>query len=109
MSTARAAPTTLQRKVALRARHRYLDELRPPTLRDLLTIPIYRQYFKSVPDMPSVEVKHPWHLWARKADNSGWSSRACPDYATAYSIVRALYPQTDKYDDLCIVSRSVLF
>lgn len=95
--------------VSTQVRQQRLEELRPPTLHDLVKIPQYRDYLRILPEMPEgVDLNNPWQVWARKVE-AGWTSRLCTDYTTAYAIVRYLLRQTDKYDDVCIVSRSVLF
>ena len=82
---------------------------RPPILRDLLSFGSYRQYFRTNPPMPDNLINNPWQVWGHKADNSGWSSWCVRTYRDAYTIVKEWYNQTHIYDDLCIVSRTVLF
>jgi len=84
------------------------DEIVPPTLRELLTIPAYEQYFSSPPVMPHcVELRNPWQVWGRKYAG-GWASKICPEYPVAYNLTCALLTKTDTYSDVCLVSRSVL-
>jgi DNA-directed RNA polymerase subunit RPC12/RpoP len=82
---------------------------RPPILRDLLSFDSYRQYFRTNPPMPANLLNNPWQVWGHKSDNSGWSSWCVKTYRDAYGIVKEWYNQTHIYDDLCIVSRTVLF
>jgi hypothetical protein len=80
----------------------------PPTLRQLLAFPIYKAYFKTPPQLPdNVELRHPFQVWAYNGDANRWGSRLCTTYRDAYMKTLQLY-RTPGYDDIAIVSRTIL-
>jgi hypothetical protein len=81
---------------------------KPPTLRELLALPLYKSYFKKIPVEPTPgPLNNPWQVWAYNAETERWASRLCDSYPTAYDVARKLYPNA-VYEDIVIVSRSML-
>jgi hypothetical protein len=82
---------------------------KPPCLRELLAVPVYRTYFRQVPSRPtSVPLRNPWQVWAFNSESERWGSRLCTAYRDAYAFTRELYQQP-KYEDICVVSRSHIY
>lgn len=80
----------------------------PPTLRELLTDPVFRLYYTRVPRLPeNLAWGEPWTVWA-VTQNNKWGKRQFSDYREAWAKVTELYKQ-EKFLDVAIVSRRVLF
>jgi hypothetical protein len=81
----------------------------PPTLRELLTDPIYRLYFTRRLTLPETLTHgQPWQVWAVTHEGK-WGSRLFEEYGEAWVKATALYKQEDKFRDVAIVSRRMMF
>lgn len=81
----------------------------PPTLRELLADPVFRMYYKKEPRLPeSLQWGEPWQMWAVTHDGR-WGTRKFETYAEAWAKTIEFYRQPDKFRDVCIVSRRVMF
>lgn len=100
----------------------------PPNLRLLLEDPVYRSMFTTAPRpvyCQTVPGARPWAVYARTTIETAegdvetrWVGRLCPTYRDAFEAVkRALRAEdstgdgdaTWRYDDIALVSRSVLY
>jgi hypothetical protein len=81
----------------------------PPTLRELLADPVFRMYYTRQPRLPeTLQWGEPWQVWAVTHEGR-WGSRMFATYAEAFSKLMELYKKPDKFRDMCIVSRRVLY
>jgi len=81
----------------------------PPTLKELLADPVFRLYYTRVPRLPeTLSWGEPWQVWAVTHDGR-WGQRKFETYAEAWAKVVEFYKQPDKFRDVCIVSRRMMF
>jgi len=78
----------------------------PPTLKELLKDPLYRQMFIRPIVQPG---KNPWAVYALK-NNGRWVGKVFPDYIQAFEMVKIIISQMNDahYVDVSIVSRASL-
>ena len=95
----------------------------PPHLRLLLEDPAYRKMFTTAPRLvhcQTVPGARPWAVYARTTVETAegdvetaWRGRLCPTYRDAFQAAKdALKAEDDdgwRYDDVAVVSRSVLY
>lgn len=81
----------------------------PPTMRDLLADPVFRLYYKQVPVLPeSVSWGEPWMVWA-VTHTGKWGQRKFETYREAWGKLVEIHKQQEKFRDVAIVSRRVMF
>lgn len=96
----------------------------PPNLRLLLEDPAYRKMFTTAPRLvhcQTVPGARPWAVYARATVETAegdvqtaWRGRLCPTYRDAFQAARDALRALDDdeqpvYDDVALVSRSVLY
>lgn len=81
----------------------------PPTLRELLSDPVFRMYYLRAPRLPeNMAWGDPWMVWAVSHENR-WGSRLFSDYREAWAKTVEIYKQPDRFRDVAIVSRRVMY
>lgn len=81
----------------------------PPTLRELLADPVYRMYYLREPKLPpGLQHGDPWLVWAVNHDGQ-WGKRMFSEYADAWAKVISIYKQPDRFRDVAVVSRRMMF
>lgn len=81
----------------------------PPTIHELLADPVMRMYYKTRPTIPrTLEWGEPWMVWA--TDHEGkWGRKMFESYTLAWEKVVKIYRDPDRYRDVALVSRRLLF
>jgi hypothetical protein len=85
--------------------------MKPPTIFELLSDPIYRAYVKRVPSAhPLLEHGDPWQVWARFTDGK-WRTGLFSTYADAWRVLVKYYrrDQITPVEDIALVSRRVFY
>lgn len=81
----------------------------PPTLKELLDDPLYRLYILRVPKLPeNIAWGEPWMVWAVTHDGR-WGKRLFASYQEAWAKTVELHKQPEKFRDVALVSRRMLF
>lgn len=77
----------------------------PPTIHDLLDIPRFAAMMGRTPSMPAnLAWGNPWRLWVLR-DNGTWGQREYASYDDAWAVAQKAIAATDRYQDVCIVSK----
>lgn len=85
----------------------------PPTLRDLLAIPVYRKYFQTIPRLTSITASEPWQVWIATPEYR-WKGAKYHTYRDGYNVIAKALKARDsngkhKYVDAVIVSRVQMY
>ena len=81
----------------------------PPTLSELLDVPVFRLYYLRPPQLPeNLTWGQPWMVWAVNHDGR-WGRKLFETYRDAWAKVVSLYKDQDRIRDVCVVSRRMMF
>jgi hypothetical protein len=81
----------------------------PPTMVELLDIPVFREYMEAHPTSRNPGLMRPgaWWVWARMTDGT-WKRGTFDDYGRAWDVAQR-YLARDTVADVAVVSKRVLF
>lgn len=83
--------------------------IRPLTMRELLTDPIYRKYVVKAPRLPAgCRTAEPWRVWGLRTDDK-WAGKNVPTYGDAFDLMKTMLRKPDKYSDVAIICRPTEF
>jgi hypothetical protein len=81
----------------------------PPTIHQLLQDPVIKTMYRTIPEVPpSLAWGQPWQLWAVTHEGR-WGTKRFATYREVWSRAVELIRNPDKYADVSIVSRRVLY
>lgn len=81
----------------------------PPSFGSLIGDPVFRAYMKRVPRLPpSLTHGQPWAVYGLTIDDR-WRGGKFATYADAWRVAVSMHKQPDKYQDVSVVSRRMLF
>jgi DNA-directed RNA polymerase subunit RPC12/RpoP len=81
----------------------------PPTIHVLLADPIYRAMMLTPPRIPpTLAWGEPWMVWAETTDHR-WGRKMFPTYEAAWGRAREIIRNREKFRDVAVVSRRIMF
>lgn len=80
--------------------------IRPLTMRELLTDPIYRRFVLRAPRLPSA-TPDPWQVWGLREDEK-WAGKRFATYAEGFDLVKKML-KDPVYVDCAIICRPTEF
>lgn len=79
-----------------------LSVIRPLTMAELLTDPIYKKYLLTAPKL-TVPTENPFRVWGLRDDDK-WAGKLFPDYRSGFELVKKML-KDPKYVDVAIICR----